>query len=74
MDASQTLYLEAIIAREGHRLVARTGEIPSLHQLDIYVRTAADYDSRLDTSPGFERIRQTLIQTYLDERSSATQR
>jgi hypothetical protein len=67
MEDTRRLYLDAIIAREGHRILARTGRIPSLPQLDIHVRTAADYDQRLDSEPGFEEARRKLIESHLDE-------
>ena len=71
MDDGRRLRLEAIIAREAHGLMARTGDIPSFHRLDIHIRTAADYDQRLESEPGFEAARYKLMQSYLDELGAA---
>lgn len=65
LDENQRVRLEAIITREAHGLVLRTGGIPSLHLLEIHVRTARDYDQRADDEPVFKEARK-MMQAELD--------
>lgn len=66
MDDGQKVRMEVIITREAHGLLVRTGGVPPLHQLDIHVRTASDYDQRLDIEPAFTDARFKMMERELE--------